>query len=242
MAGVVILHTADLHNRLSPGAANRLRELKRSHPFCLLLDAGDAIGAGNLTFRPQGEPMLRLMAEIGYDAMAMGNRESHPTHLGLGRKLREATFPVLSANIVARRGRLPEAVRPYAIFEREGRWLAVFAITPQMTKPGSAWGRVTDYVFEAPTEAAASMARELRGEADLALCLSHCGLAIDRRIAALPEVDLVLGGHSHRALIEHSPGAAVIVHPGVYGRHASRTRISSREDAQSELLPLEGGP
>jgi 2',3'-cyclic-nucleotide 2'-phosphodiesterase (5'-nucleotidase family) len=239
MAGVVVLHTADLHNRLSGRAAERLQELKRSHPFALLLDAGDAVAAGNLTFRPGGEPILRLMAEIGYDAMAMGNRESHPMRLGLTQKLRDAAFPVLSANIVARRGSLPEAVRRYAVFERQGLRLAVFAITPQMTKPASVWGKVTDYVFEEPAATAATIAAELRKEADLVICLSHCGVTVDREVAALPEVDVVLGGHSHRALIEQPPGSAAIVHSGVYGRQVSRTRILSREHLQSELLPLE---
>jgi 2',3'-cyclic-nucleotide 2'-phosphodiesterase (5'-nucleotidase family) len=235
----VIFHTADLHNRLRPEAVRRLKELRSTHPGCLLLDAGDAVAAGNLTFRVRGEPILRLMSEIGYDAMAMGNRESHPTRLGLTQKLRDAAFPVLSANIVARRGRLPEAVRRYATFERQGLRLAVFAITPQMTKPASLWGKVTDYVFEEPAATAATIAAELRKEADLVICLSHCGVTVDREVAALPEVDVVLGGHSHRALIEQPPGSAAIVHSGVYGRQVSRTRIVSREDVQSELLPLE---
>ncbi|MDH4180358.1 MAG: hypothetical protein OEV33_07585, partial [Armatimonadota bacterium] len=65
MAAFTFFHTADLHNRLSPAAARRLADLKRRHEGALLLDAGDAIGAGNLAFRPGGEPILRRMAEIG---------------------------------------------------------------------------------------------------------------------------------------------------------------------------------
>ena len=51
------------------------------------------------------------MAEIGYAAMAMGNRESHPL-AGAAQKLKDATFPVLSANLVAKRGRLPRRCSP----------------------------------------------------------------------------------------------------------------------------------
>ena len=95
----LILHTADFHNRLPPAAARQLARLKQDHPGSVLLDAGDAVAAGNLTFRLFGEPILRRMASIGYDAMAMGNRESHPSRPFLERKLRDASFPILAANL-----------------------------------------------------------------------------------------------------------------------------------------------
>nr|MDQ3725432.1 hypothetical protein [Actinomycetota bacterium] len=59
-------------------AAERLRRLKEEHPGALLLDAGDAVSAGNLGFRPGGEPVLEAMTELGYAAMCLGNRETHP--------------------------------------------------------------------------------------------------------------------------------------------------------------------
>ena len=68
---VTIFHTADLHSRLPPAAGRQLVRLRQDHPGCLLLDAGDAVAAGNLTFRLRGEPILRQMAAIGYDAMAI---------------------------------------------------------------------------------------------------------------------------------------------------------------------------
>ncbi len=105
---VVIFHTSDLHGVLREGAAEKLGALKRAHPGSLLLDAGDALRAGNLGFSPAGEPILRRMAEVGYDAMAMGNRESHPLRAALAQKLKDATFPVLSANLVAKARRLAE--------------------------------------------------------------------------------------------------------------------------------------
>ena len=89
---VTIFHTADLHSHLPPAAGRHLARLRQDHPGCLLLDAGDAVAAGNLTFRLRGEPILRQMAAIGYDAMAMGNRESHPTRRFLERKLRFLIF------------------------------------------------------------------------------------------------------------------------------------------------------
>ena len=244
MARAVIFHTSDLHNRLRPAAARRLAELKRAQSDSFLFDSGDAVAAGNLTFRPTGEPILRLMGEIGYDAMTMGNRESHPKAGALSQKLKDATFPILSANLVPIRARpaVPPPVRPHIIFERPGLRLAVFGLTPQMTRPGSIWAKVTDYVFEDPLDAARRVSAELRPQADLVICLSHCGLGTDRTLAEIETIDLVLGGHTHRELIEQQPGRALIVHPGAYGHHVSRTEIASRDDVRSELIPLEAEP
>ncbi len=237
----IFLHTADFHNRLRAAAARQLAELKRRHEGALLLDAGDAVAAGNLWFRLGGEPILRRMAAIGYDAMAMGNRESHPTRRLLQRKLRDATFPVLAANLRGQGAAVPEVVRPHVVFETPAGRAAVIGLAPQMTRPDSAWARVTDYVFEDPVATASEAAGRLRKEADLVVCLSHCGDEVDQKIAALPEVDLVLGGHAHRDLVTRREGGALIVHPGHHGSHVAQTEIADRENARSILVALELG-
>lgn len=237
---MLIFHTADLHNRLRPAAAQQLNTLKREGPGAVLLDAGDAVAAGNLTFTPGGEPILRVMAEVGYDAMAMGNRESHPSRRVLIRKLRDAVFPVLAANLVPKRGPLPPMVRDYVILPGPPR-LAVIGLAPQITPPGSAWAKVTSFVFENPVSVTARLAPELKTQADLVVCLSHAGLRADRELAAIPAVDLVLGGHSHREVIAQEPGQAMLVHPGCYGRCVSRVEIERRDRVRAELIPLEAG-
>lgn len=239
MNPITIHHTSDLHGSLQDSAAQRLAALKRDHPGSFLFDSGDAIRSGNLGFSPTGEPTLRRMAEAGYDAMAMGNRESHPLRLPLAQKLKDATFPVLSANLMATRDGPPPVVQPCVIFERGGRRLAVFGLTTQITKPASAWARVTSFVFEDPVETARRLAPELKRQADLVVCLSHCGYKLDALLSEVPEVDLVLGGHSHKLFVQHEPGKAMVVHPGWFGSHVSHTGIESRDRATCELIPLE---
>ena len=239
MAGFTIFHTADLHNRLSPTAAGRLTELKRRHEGALLLDAGDAIGAGNLGFRPGGEQILRRMGEIGYDAMAMGNRESHPFRRVLERKLRDAAFPVLAANMRSERRALPDIVRSHMVFDRPAGRVAVIGLAPEVTRAGSLWSRVTDYVFDDAVATAEELSGRLRAEVDLVVCLSHCGERVDAEIAALEGVDLVLGGHSHAERVSQRAGQALVVHPGHHGTHVAQTQMTSREDARGALLSLE---
>jgi 2',3'-cyclic-nucleotide 2'-phosphodiesterase (5'-nucleotidase family) len=99
MAHITILHTSDMHNKLTPSLAQCLHSLKAANPASLMLDSGDAIWAGNAFWRPGGEPILDLMNGVPYDAMCMGNREFHFLDIGANSKTSRAAFPVLSANL-----------------------------------------------------------------------------------------------------------------------------------------------
>src|SRR3954447_25215646 len=107
---LTIFHTNDLHNRLPEAAAGKIRELLTGTPDpTLLLDAGDAGGSTNITYRPGGEPILDLMSDLGYAAMTVGNRDFHVSRGGFRAKLCRARFPILCANIRPSR---PEGTAP----------------------------------------------------------------------------------------------------------------------------------
>lgn len=244
MSTCTILHTSDFHNRLTPAKAQHLARLKAEAPDALLLDSGDAIGAGNLGFRPRGEPALRLMTEAGYDAMAMGNRESHPTLRVLERKLADAAFPVLAANMMAKRKPLPRQVNSHIARKlASGLRVTVMGLAPQVTSPQSWWSRITDYVWDDPLKTAAGLSRKLRPEADLLVCLSHLGLKLDEELAEIEGIDLILGGHSHVTVFPpRKVGNAYLAHVGDYGRFAGRLEVEiangGRLSMAGELIPL----
>lgn len=227
MRSITILHTGDLHNHLSDAAANLLRREKHSSPDVLLLDSGDAIRAGNLGCTRSGEPILRRMSDAGYDAMAMGNRESHPTLRVLQRKIADASFPVLAANMMAKRRPLPQQVKSHISLKLgNGLRVVVLGLAPQVTSPQSWWARVTDYVWDDPLKTAAGLVRKLRPEADVVVCLSHIGLKHDEELAKIEGIDLILGGHSHRAIYPPERiGSCYLAHAGYHGASFGRVQI-----------------
>lgn len=113
MARVTIFHTSDMHNKLNAALAGKLRDLKAAHPGSLMLDSGDAIWAGNVFWRPGGEPVLDLMNSVPYDALCVGNREFHFLGIGMECKTSRARFPVLSANLRSAKGTLTPNPAPY---------------------------------------------------------------------------------------------------------------------------------
>lgn len=241
MAGLSVLHTNDFHNRLDAAAADTLRTLKDRYN-ALLLDAGDACWAGNVYYRPGGEPVFDLMNGAGYDAMTVGNREFHFTARGFHSKLSRARFPVLCGNVRSKDSR-PLPCVPSVILDHGGIRVGVFGVTVAMVSPRSRAARFSAYVFDPPVEAGAQLARKLRPACDLLIALTHTGLRADKELAqAAPGIDIIIGGHSHDRLEEPlACGPVAIVQTGCYGRSVGLIeagRTEERWSVSARLLPL----
>jgi 2',3'-cyclic-nucleotide 2'-phosphodiesterase (5'-nucleotidase family) len=224
---ITVFHTNDFHNALDERKAARLKSLKEETPDSLLLDAGDAIWAGNIYVRPGGEPALRLMSRAGYDAMTMGNREFHFMQSGLRRKIGWAEFPVLCANIRRTRPRVRIPVVSSVTRDVGEKRVAILGLTVPMITERMLSRKVSAYVFDDPVSVAAKLVPGLRTTHDLVIALTHIGLKDDRRLAtAVPGIDLIIGGHTHAVL--DSPefvGQTAIVQAGYWAHQVGRVDI-----------------
>lgn len=224
---LTVYHTNDFHNKLNESKAARLKALKDKTPNSLLLDAGDAIWAGNVIVRPGGEHALRLMNAAGYDAMAMGNREFHFLQSGFRAKVGRAEFPVLCANARSTKPGVIVPVVPSIIKEIDGVRVGILGLTVPMITEKMLVRAVSPYVFDDPVHTASEIVPTLRAETDLVIGLTHIGLKEDRRLAAeVPGIDLIVGGHTHVVL--KSPemiGNAAISQAGSHGRFVGCVEI-----------------
>ncbi len=249
---LTILHTNDFHNHLTEAQAHRLRLLRESlGANGLLLDAGDAIASGNLTFRPGGEPILERMTEIGYNAMTVGNREFHFTRAGFHCKLFRAGFPVLCAN-VRPSGRLeaetetaeaPQSLPIRRFLEHTtpfGRRIVILGLTVPMITERMLSRKVSAYVFDPPLAVATKLIPQLRVQfqPDLLIALTHIGIAQDRALAAaVPGIDLIIGGHTHVVLEQgEQVGDTLIVQAGAHGHYFGRVEARWEEPGRGARL------
>ncbi len=243
MPDLVIIHTNDMHNRLDVGGAQTLRR-ERERCAALLLDAGDAAWAGNVYYRPGGEPILETMSGAGYDVMTVGNREFHFTRGGFTSKLSRASFSCLCANVSATRCD-PLPCVPSVIIERADLRIGVFGVTVPMVTPGSRAAAFSAYVFDPPLEAARRMVEHLRPRCDVLVALTHIGLARDRLLAAAaPELDIIVGGHSHDLLERPEYADSVpIVQAGSHARAFGIVELTRRGGGwrvEGRVEPLRG--
>ena len=251
MATLHILFTADMHNKLTKEKAAIIRDYKkRLAPDVLLLDAGDAISSGNLGAKAK-EPIFDLMDFAGYDVMAMGNRETHPTQSAMHKKLSGAKFPVLAANLRPRNDkRPPRCVNEYIEFavgddkDDDPPVIAIFGLCPVITAADSFWAKVTDYIFDDPLKTGPGLANKLKYDNDLVIALTHIGYDTDVQLAQCKDIDLVIGGHTHKQVMpaeKHGHAWFASVEPfAVSLAHLAINYIPGEGiiDIISEIIPL----
>ena len=260
-----ILHTNDLHNHITPVKLAKLKDMRsKLGDRGALLDAGDAGGSGNITFKRAGEPILEEMSLAGYDAMTVGNRDFHVNALGFKSKLFRACFPLLCANIRETKPTHPEvespdasdqhfkeypigcderhpSVRSYVILKLSGGYKAlVFGLTVPMVTERMWEKKLSDYLFEDPCKKTLQILPELKArfQPDLTIGLTHIGLQRDRILAqAVPGIDLIIGGHSHDTLPEGEViGETLIAQAGSHGRFYGAIEIEFSPDSKKPIM------
>ncbi|NTV97251.1 MAG: bifunctional metallophosphatase/5'-nucleotidase, partial [Thiobacillus sp.] len=241
-----LLHFNDFHGQIEayaePGSPDKVAGIARlaaavaaaraeepGRPV-LLLFAGDLLQGTVTSSLFLGIPDVALFGKLGVDAAVMGNHEIDYGQDVFRRLAGRAAFPFLSANVASRPEPLP--VRPYVVIAKPGApRVAVLGLTTgeltTATHPRNAEG----ISVEEPVAAARRLVPELRDRADMVVALSHMGIADDRRLArALPELDLVVGGHNHNVYAEpETENGVAIVQAGERGRRLGRLDLDCRD-------------
>ncbi len=213
--------------RLATLIAKR-KEVRKDQGPVLVLTAGDySMGTafGAATRETGGE--LQLMSLMGFDATTFGNHEFDLGPDGLGKSIGMAAqagrVPAVLAsntNFAAHDATLADlqrlardgVLRRYLVIERGGIRFGIFGVLGKEAIFYTSGGAVT---FSDAIETAKEMVTVLREreKVDVVICLSHGGLekgkdgtftdGDDVRLAkAVPDIDVVIGGHSHTFLRE----------------------------------------
>ena len=103
---IVILHTGDTHGRADTNlgfsrAAYAKDVLAGAGATVLLLDAGDALHGQPIADWSEGEAIVRLMNEAGYDAMAVGCDDFSYGADRLSELAAQAKFSMLAGNVLS---------------------------------------------------------------------------------------------------------------------------------------------
>jgi 2',3'-cyclic-nucleotide 2'-phosphodiesterase (5'-nucleotidase family) len=162
-----------------------------------VLHAGDLFSRGEpITACSGGLANLEILERMGVDALTPGNGEFYFGVENLVEQTSRVNFPVLHANVVHRHTGTP-LLPAYTIKEISGVRVAILGLG--VVRMGHYSAR--DLEWLQPIEVAKRYVPVLRPQADLLIVLSHLGLATDRALAAaVPEIDLIVGGHSHTRL------------------------------------------
>lgn len=227
---LAVLSTSDAVGKLTPcgchtpkGGFARIASVADSsrakYGDVLLVEAGDfAPEAANPIEEARIDFQFHIMAQLGYDAIGVGERELNFGYGKLKALAASSKVPVVSANLVDRKtGQL--AFKPYAIVRKGGVKVGVFSvIAPKLELPARAGAELT---IEDPLAAAQRTVAELRKQCDVVVGLVHLGRVEGEDLAAqVPGMDVVILAH----------------HPGfvAQGRHVGKAvTVASGEQIQN---------
>lgn len=238
-AELEILCTADLHGRLEkmPSLGSVLRT---GGAEALRIDCGDTVQGSSISRHSNGKGMIALLNLFGYDVWVPGNHDfefGRDNLLGLVRSFQGA---VLAAD-----WKEPAAGK-WKLFERNGVRCAVIGMTdPKMAQrvlPGSG------LEFRGAYSALSAIMPEVRAaRPDVVVLAWHNGLyssvgALSAFLRDFPEIDLVLGAHSHEEHPGERAGRAWYVQAGSHAAAVARIRVEVDDETRkirrirSELL------
>ena len=242
---LTLIHSNDSHSVFEnvDRAASLIEGIRTANGNSLLLSAGDVTSWDIGSKTQDALANAFYMNHLGFDGMVLGNHEFDlgegiHDHEALGNYIKNSAYPVLAANVDFSND---EFLNPLADVQftdepvngrinkghtvRIGREeVGIFGITHYkevVTVPGDV--SFLDYTAAA-AEAVAHF--ESRGINKI-IALSHLGVGNDRRLAAaVPGIDVIIGGHSH---VTTSPpnqiGDTLVLQAGEYNTYLGELNL-----------------
>ncbi|MXU65398.1 bifunctional metallophosphatase/5'-nucleotidase [Oceanomicrobium pacificus] len=276
---LTILHTNDFHARFEPiskydsgcseednaagecfGGSARLvtavEEARARAENPVLFDGGDQFQGTLFYTYYKGQVAAEFMNKLGYDAMTVGNHEFDDGPEVLRGFIDTVEFPVLMSNAdVSGEPQLADVIQKSTIIERGGEKLGLIGLTPQDTDELASPGK--NIIFTDPADAVAAEVAKLEAEGvNKIIVLSHSGYGVDQEVAEkVPQIDVIVGGHSNTLLSNTSDRAAgpyptmvgttAIVQAYAYGKFLGELNVTFDDDgniveAMGEPLIMDG--
>ncbi len=261
---LTVLHTNDFHARFEPiskydsgcssednaagecfGGSARLvtavEAAKARTNNHILVDGGDQFQGSLFYTYYKGQVAAEMMNKMVYDAMTVGNHEFDDGPEVLRGFMDTVNFTILMSNAdVSGEPLLADVLQKSTIIERGGEKLGLIGLTPQNTDELASPGK--NIIFTDPAQAVAGEIEKLKAEGvNKIIVLSHSGYNVDLAVAAaVPEIDIIVGGHSNTYLSNTSDraegpyptmvGTTAIVSAYAYGKFLGELNVTFDDD------------
>ncbi len=188
----------------------------------LLLNGGDNFQGSLFYTTYKGAAEAEFLNLMKFDAMTVGNHEFDDSEDGLATFLDKVQFPVVTANVLAgHESKLGDRVKPSIVLEVGGQKIGIVGAVANDTDELSSPGK--NVLIAEDVDSITSAIEALKAEGiDKIIALTHVGYPRDlAAVAKIPDVDIVVGGHSHSLLSNtddsaEGPYPTMVDNPGGY--------------------------
>ena len=251
---ITILQLNDLYDitpveKGTKGGLARVATLRdrvaKESPNTVFILAGDFLSPSTMSSMFQGQQMVATLNAAGLDLVTFGNHEFDYGEQATLDRMRESRFAWVSSNVLDPKTGLPFGNAVSFVLRQLGDIRVAFiGLTTPEANVLSKGAR--DLKFLDPIPAAkAVVARAKQAKADVIVALTHLYMAEDKKLAAaVPEIDLILGGHDHEVM-DAKVGRTLILKAGSDGVSVGRIDVAvqvgrggRKVEARWALLPV----
>lgn len=247
---VSILHTTDLHGHIRPTGtydgigdvggfarcASQIRAWRKASPHHLVVDCGDVYQGTPVGYATGGRVMIDLFNRLGYDAWVPGNHDFDWGAEALAEAVGRSRASVLCANLDLPKDQAFSGVAPWTVKEAGGFRIGLAGLTtpglPAWLTPETLGGAVV----RDPAPALARAVAEMRaaGRVDAVVVIGHMGWTdeddhanrVRASLRAAGDVEVYLGGHSHRDRASWWVGDTLCSQANYFGIHCGRVDLT----------------
>lgn len=236
-----IIHTNDLHSSFEnmPKISTYIKKVKNdlinTDERVIVVDLGDHMDRMQIeTEGTSGKVNVEVLNQTGVDVITIGNNEGLTfTKELLANAYKNKKFRIVACNIKDSKTKQPPSwIDEYWIQEVGDLKIGwVGATAPYETFYG-----LQGWDVEKPFNCIKEVVRKIKSQVDVVILLSHLGIRDDKCLAeSIPEIDVILGGHTHRFFEngikeENQP---LICQVGIFGDYIGHLTIDYKLDKRS---------
>ncbi len=256
---VTIYHTSDTHGFYFPrvvdgknigGFATLANLLKKESDPYLLLDSGDFSSGTAEAKETKGGASVEFLNKLGYNAVTIGNHEGDFKEDAMLTNIKNLKPDVLALNMLDKKtGSYPQNVKPYAIYNIEGKKIVVIGIAKD---PNPDFTRIKTSGERKKLKKVMYEVKALNPDA--VILIIHDSIFDDKHsnptspaqiIQGIDGINLVLGGHAHKIIQNRVINGVTFVESGSEMRGVSKIELDFNEkthkleEIESEYIPLD---
>ncbi|HUJ72007.1 MAG TPA: bifunctional UDP-sugar hydrolase/5'-nucleotidase, partial [Verrucomicrobiae bacterium] len=269
-----VLPTEDYEGKTNVGGiarcATAIRRVREQEKNVLLVDAGDTLQGTPVSFLTDGQVIVKCLNQLHYDAWTWGNHEFDWGLSKLAACADRAEVPMVVANMrKAKDGGNPNSqdilsrLKPYIVREIDGVKVGIIGLdTPDIPS----WSRprlIEGLAFEDSVDTLHKVIPEVRAAgAQVLVVVCHQGYReggddhanqINAIARNFPELDVIIGAHTHRNFPEFKVSQVLYCQADYYGIYLGRVdlvfdtdtgrvvRRKSNTLLMDEQVPLDDG-
>ncbi|AYC29501.1 bifunctional metallophosphatase/5'-nucleotidase [Paenisporosarcina cavernae] len=219
-----ILHTNDNHSHFDALVKVASVIQREKTETTLVLDAGDFADFRAIEYRgTRGKAATELLAQMGYDALTIGNNEMFNGIDVLEEMIQSSPVPMISNNLSKFNGSAINGLHNSIIVNKQNVRFLITGSSPDLDVFNEGLGvRMEEY-----QRSLKNVLQKEKGNYDICIVLNHIGTENDKELIQLfPEIDFLLSAHDH-VLFPKAVDIDGVIHgsAGKYGEYVGKIVI-----------------